>query len=132
MAEPFATVTDLATLWRPLSAPEQSRAEGLLEVASAMVRQECPGIDTKLAADPPLMDPSIPRWVVCQAVKRVMQSSVDMPSVTQQQQTVGPVSLGFTLSNPSGDMYVTRSELTMLGQSEQVAVSIPMRQGDVG
>lgn len=126
MAEPFATVDDLATMWRTLSPGEQTRAAELLKVASAMVRHSCPGIDTKLANDPPLIDAELPRWVVCQAVKRVMQASADMPSVTQQQQSVGSVSLGFTLANPSGDMYLSRSELSMLGCSNQIAASISM------
>ena len=111
---PFATVDDLAAMWRPLSAAEQLRAEVLLPVASAAIRREVPGIDAQIAVG--AMDPEIPRWVACQMVKRVMASPMDAPPLTQQQQSVGSVSAGMTFANPSGDMYIGRAELKMLGK----------------
>ena len=38
--EPFATIQDVITLFRPLKPEEEEKAEALLEVVSARLRQE--------------------------------------------------------------------------------------------
>lgn len=127
MADPFATVDDLAALWRPLTAAERARADALLPAASAIIRAEVPDVDARLANES--LDAELTKWVACQMVRRVMLSSSDMPPVSQQQQAVGGVSIGFTLVNPTGDLYMSRSELKMLGGRRQRASTISMIQG---
>ena len=39
MSEPFATVSDIITLWRPLTNDEQTRAAALLPLVSDEIRQ---------------------------------------------------------------------------------------------
>ena len=126
MADPFATATDLAAVWRPLSTAEQTRANVLLTIASAIIREACPEVDDRLTADPPTLDAAIPKWVACQMARRVMSSGVNTPDISQQSQAIGSVSASFTLANPSGDLYLTRSELRMLGCGQQRAATIPM------
>ena len=38
MSQPFATVEDIQTLWRPLTADEQARSEALLPLVSDEIR----------------------------------------------------------------------------------------------
>ncbi len=113
----FASVDDLVRLWRPLSAQEQVRAEALLESASAILRAEIPHIDQ--------VEAELVCWVAAQMVKRVMASANDLP-ITNQQRSIGGVSAGFTLANPSGDLYLTRGERRMLGGSQQKATTVSM------
>lgn len=46
----FATHTDVANLWRPLTSEEQARATYLLGVASRRIRRDFPDVDDRLAA----------------------------------------------------------------------------------
>lgn len=127
MGEPFATADDLAVLWRPLGAEEQLRADNLLQVASDVIRAAIPDVDARLTCGTLPLD--ITKWVACQMTRRVMASPAGAPPLTQQQQSVGSVSAGFTFANPTGDMYLTRSEEKMLGKRRQVAQTISMMRG---
>lgn len=124
MAEPFATPDDLADRWRPLSEAEQARAAVLLSDASAIIRTLSPGIDAKIAND--LLDPDVPRAIVCAMVKRVMQGPSDLDGVSQTQQTAGPFSRGVSFANPSGDLYLTKTEKQRLGIGAQRAANIDL------
>lgn len=126
MAEPLATVQDLVGVWRPLTADEQTRAGGLLGAASAMLRAEIPGVDDAITAG--TVDAELVRWVVCQMVRRVMLTP-DSPPVTQQAQSLGQASISWSMANPGGDMYLTRSERRMLGGGRQRAATISMIPG---
>lgn len=46
----FATATDVANLWRPLTSEEQTRANHLIGVASRRVRRDFPDVDARLTA----------------------------------------------------------------------------------
>ncbi|MFT3971701.1 MAG: Gp19/Gp15/Gp42 family protein [Micropruina sp.] len=125
MADPFATAADLAAVWRPLSVAEQARANALLTIASAIIREACPEVDDRLTATPPTLDAAIPKWVACQMARRVMAN--DLPgAVSQMQQGAGPFTQGLTFANPTGDLYLGKSELRMLGCGQQRAATIPM------
>lgn len=128
MADPFATVSDLEARWRPLTPAETATATTLLDDASAQVRVECPDVDDRLTATPPTLDASIPRRVVCAMVKRAMLAPVDQAPMTQMQQTAGPFSQSGTFVNPTGDLYLTKTERRLLGCSRQRAASIPTEQ----
>lgn len=126
----FATVSDLEARWRPLSEADKARAQALLDDASAIVRAECKGIDDQIVAVPPAtvpeLDPAVPTMVVCAMVKRAMLSGVDAAGVTSTQQTAGPFSQSLSFANPSGDLYLTKSERRILGCGGQRAGSVPM------
>lgn len=124
----FASVSDLEERWRPLTPAEKSRAEVLLEDASAQVRVEAPGIDERITiqegATAPELDPIIPRRVVAEMVKRAMLASPDQPALANYQQTSGPFSQSGTFVNPTGDLYLTKTERRLLGVGRPRAFTI--------
>lgn len=88
MAEPLASAADVAQIWQPLTPEQQSRASGLAEYASAMLRQMLPGIDGWIA-DGTVGEPLV-RFTVANAIKRVLanpdsvlQESIDDYSSTK-------------------------------------------------
>lgn len=126
MAAAFATATDLAARWRPLSTAEQAQAGVLLGDASAILRAECPDVDARTTALPPTLDPDIPKMVACAMVKRAMIAGADAEGVTAHQQTAGPFSQSLTYSNPMGNLYLTKAERRLLGCGGQRAFSVDM------
>lgn len=116
---PFATATDLADRWRPLSEEETTRATILLEDASRLILDEdTRGIYAE-ALDPASM--SLVR-IVCAMVKRAMLAPTgDAGPVSQMQQSAGPFTVSATYSNPAGDVYLTSAERRALGFSRQRA-----------
>jgi len=123
--DPFATTTDLEARWRPLSPDEQDRASVLLGDASAILRSEVPDIDTRITADPPTLDPDIPTMIVCAMVKRAMIVG-DAEGVSGQMQAAGPYTQQRTFSNPTGALFLSKSEKRLLGIGAQVAFTVPM------
>lgn len=103
---PFATPDDLAQRWRALTVAEQQQATVLLGDASQLIRDTCPR--WAQATDVTL------RSIVCAAVRRVMETGDD-PGVAQMTVTTGPFAKTSTFANPSGDLYLTRSEKRRLG-----------------
>jgi hypothetical protein len=122
----LATVEDLINRWRPLSQAEQDKAAVILGDASALIRDECPGIDQRIA-DGEVSALTVTS-VVCQVVKSAMQSPVDTPPVASTSQTLGQTGVSFTLVNPAGDLYVTRAQRRRLGYGLAVAETVSMIQ----
>lgn len=121
----FAEVSDLVARWRPLVGDETSTAEVLLADASAMVRAECPDLDGRLAAVPPLVDAGIPRMVVCAMVKRAMLAS-GLEGVSSGMDVAGPFTQQRSFANPMGNLYLTKAERKLLGCSQQKAFTVDM------
>ena len=121
--EPFATVDDLEKFWRTLTPDEQTRAEYLLSLASNQLRQIAMNSGKNLnqmITDGQVMKDSV-KLVVMEAVKRAMLTPVDAPPVNSmsQSQTAGPYaeSSTYTYTNPSGDLWFKKSELSSIGIS---------------
>lgn len=121
--EPFATVDDLEKFWRGLTPDEQTRAEYLLSLASNQLRQIAMNSGKNLdqmITDGQVMKDSV-KLVVMEAVKRAMLTPVDAPPVNSmsQSQTAGPYaeSSTYTYTNPSGDLWFKKSELSSIGIS---------------
>ena len=121
--EPFATVDDLEKFWRNLTPDEQTRAGYLLSLASNQLRQIAmnSGKDLdQMITDGQVMKDSV-KLVVMEAVKRAMLTPVDAPPVNSmsQSQTAGPYaeSSTYTYTNPSGDLWFKKSELSSIGIS---------------
>jgi len=106
----FATVDDVSARWRTLSDSETIRCTALLADASDLIRTTCPNWQT--ASETSL------RRVTCAAAIRALQSG-DMTGVTQSSQTAGPFTQSWSYSNPSGDLYLTKSEKQALGGTAQ-------------
>lgn len=122
----FATAEQLADRWRPLTEAETPRAEALLLDASQMILDE----DTRGV----LADLTAPTQtlvsIACSMVIRAMASGVEVgPPVTQGSWSAGSFSASNTYANPTGDLYLTKSERRRLGFSRQRAGAVDMWAG---
>ena len=118
--KPFATRRDLATRWRPLAPSEEARATALLADASALIRARMPSIDTRLMTGH--LDPDLPRMVACAVVKRAMLADSDQAPVTQVSENWAGFAHQETYANPSGDLYLSGSDIKALRQPQRVGV----------
>jgi hypothetical protein len=131
---PFATKADLAAYWRALTADEQSRADIMLPLASNRLRLMAEdldiNLDEKAAASEAYTDTL--RWVVMEAVKRALSTPTDQPPVDSISQTAGPYSENYKFTNPSGDLWFKKSELSALGlYGRQTIGSISTSRKDI-
>ena len=107
----YADVSDLEARWRTLTEDEQARAAVLLDDASAMLAAAVMVDESDMQQD------TLLKIVCCNMVQRSMSTGDDMFGVSQQSITAGPYTQSFNYSNPSGDLYITKSEKRMLGIS---------------
>lgn len=114
---PYANAADLAAYWRTLTAEEEKRANALLPLASNRLRAKALeidlDIDAKSTASP--LYKSLLKSVVLEAVKRAIQTPQDTPPIDSYQQTAGPYSTNYKLTNPGGDLWFKKSELAEIG-----------------
>lgn len=116
----FATVADLeARLGRTLTEDERAQASVLLEDAAAM-------LTALVAIDPDNETQTVNLKSVNSAmVSRAMLSGANGAyGVTDATATMGPFSQRLAFSNPTGDLYVTKAERTLLGIGRAVIGSI--------
>lgn len=122
-AGPLAACSDYALRYGEPESAE--RVAALLEDASAMTLAAyrrhfgcawelgaCPDFDANAKA------------VCCAVVARAVNVPSGMFGVTQMTQTGGPYSESFTAANPTGDLYLTKSDLERLGLSGTRVFSI--------
>lgn len=107
----YADVSDLESRWRELTEEEQARAAVLLDDASAMLAASVE-VDESDEQQMALL-----KIVTCNMVQRSMSTGGDMYGVTQQSMTAGPYAQTFNYANPTGDLYITKSEKRLLGIS---------------
>lgn len=113
----FATVEQLEAFWKSLDTTEEARAEVLLELASARLREIGVSVEVDVDAQVAARESYAitARWVVMEAVKRAMLTPTDVPPVDTYSQTAGPYSENYKYTNPSGDLWFKKSELQSLG-----------------
>jgi hypothetical protein len=131
---PFATKEDLAAFWRTLTSAEESRADVLLALASNRLRQIASDlgidIDAKVA-DSAIYAANV-QWVVMEAVKRAMLVPTDAAPANSIQQTAGPYSENIVFTNPAGDLWFKKAELTAIGlYGRQTLNSISTSRSDI-
>ena len=88
----------------------------LLEDASAYLRgayRRRMGVQY-LAGSNPTFDENV-KSVCVAMVARAVNAPGAMAGITQQSQTTGPYSASVTFANPTGDLYLGRSDLKRLG-----------------
>ena len=92
--QPFATVTDISTLWRPLTADETTRATALLPLVSDELRVIAYSVgkdlDQMVAESEPYA--SVVKVVTVDVVSRVLRQSTEGDAMTQESQSA----LGYT------------------------------------
>lgn len=133
MSEAFATVNDISTLWRPLSADEQTRAGALLPLISDALRNEAVKVGKDL--DVMLADSSIfanvVKLVTVDVTVRVLRQSTSGDAMTQETQAAGGYSWSGTYAVPGGGIAnaILYSDLKRLGLLNQQIGSIQLWQG---
>lgn len=128
ISSPFATAADLAARWRTLTPAEQTLATKLLADASNVIVSECPSanvVDDDDTAEQEVRTLTLER-IVCAMVKRAMIDTTDGPSVLEHQQNAGPFGYRDKFANPTGDLFLKKSEYHSLPCGRQVAFTIPM------
>jgi len=118
---PFATVQDLATLWRTLTPEEQERAEALLPLVSDSLRQEAKNrgedLDDMITVGKVLA--SVVKSVTVDVTARVLMTSTTAEPVSQFSQSAMGYAVSGTYLVPGGGLFIKRSELARLGLRRQ-------------
>lgn len=112
--KPFATLSDLKAMFPTLEATDEERAGLLLSLISAAVGSLCEWKSK---------DPAVLKLVVCQAAIRVLQAGEETPiGVTSQSWMAYPFTGSTSYANPTGDIYFTAFEKSLLGVDEGYAI----------
>lgn len=113
----YANVDDLTAFWKAPS--DTSRAGVLLKLASNRLRliAEEVGIDLDAKVNASAVYFENVKWVVMESTKRALNTPLDQQPVDSFQQTAGPYSENIKYTNPSGDLWFKRTELSQLGLS---------------
>lgn len=117
----FATIEDVNTLWRTMSAEETERATQLLEIISDSLRVEADKVgkdlDAMIEASEPLA--SVARSVTVDVVARTLLTSTEGEPMTQRTESALGYSLSGTYLVPGGGLFIKKSELGRLGLRRQ-------------
>jgi hypothetical protein len=119
----FATVNDIATLWRPLSASEQDRATALLPLVSDELRVLAKNVDKDLdqmAADDETYQ-SMLKIVTVDVVCRILRQNTEGDAMTQESQSALGYSWSGTYAVAGGGIAnaVLKNDLKKLGLLKQ-------------
>ena len=117
----YATVQDVQTLWRSMTAAEQTRAEALIPVICSSLREEAAKVhkdlDAMVEASADLAQ--VAKSVTVDVVARTLMTSTNQEPTTQFSQSA----LGYTVSGtylvPGGGLFIKKSELARLGLRRQ-------------
>ncbi|MGQ7567229.1 phage Gp19/Gp15/Gp42 family protein [Streptococcus suis] len=118
---PFATTSDLETLWRTLKFDEKERAGALLEVVSNSLRHEAQKVGKDLdemIADSPVFA-SVVKSVTVDVVARTLMTSTDQEPMTQFNESALGYSVSGSFLVPGGGLFIKDSELKRLGLKKQ-------------
>jgi hypothetical protein len=119
----FATVDDIQTLWRPLTASEQTRANALLPLVSDEMRVIAKSvgkdIDTMIADDTSYA--SVVKIVTVDVVARVLRQSTEGDAMTQESQAALGYSWSGTYAVAGGGIAnsILKNDLKKLGLLNQ-------------
>ncbi|NQI84089.1 hypothetical protein HO589_01830 [Streptococcus suis] len=118
---PFATTSDLETLWRTLKFDEKERADALLEVVSNSLRHEAQKVgkdlDEMIAYSPVFS--SVVKSVTVDVVARTLMTSTDQEPMTQFNESALGYSVSGSFLVPGGGLFIKDSELKRLGLKKQ-------------
>lgn len=127
MSVAFATVEDISTLWRPLTADEQTRATALLPLISDALRNEA----TKVGKDLDEMAEdetyaNVVKLVTVDVTARVLRQNTSGDAMTQETQAAGGYSWSGTYAVPGGGIAnaILYNDLKRLGLQRQQYGSI--------
>ena len=117
----YCTIDDINTLWRPLTTSETPRAEQLITIVSASLREEAKkvrrNLDEMIAKDPDLVQ--VAKSVCVDVVARTLMTSTNQEPMTQMSQAAGGYSMSGSFLIPGGGLFIKNSELARLGLKKQ-------------
>ena len=117
----YCTIQDINTLWRPMSQSETQRAEALIGVVSASLRQEANkvgrNLDEMVSKDPDLK--IVAKSVCVDVVARTLMTSTNQEPMTQFSNAAGGYSASGSFLVPGGGLFIKNSELARLGLKKQ-------------
>ena len=117
----YATVAEVAALWRPLSQDEASRAEALIPLVCDSLRMEArirgKNLDNMIDDDPYLA--SVAKSVTVDVVARTLMTSTNSEPATQYSESALGYSVSGTYLVPGGGLFIKKSELSRLGLRRQ-------------
>ena len=105
----YATVADVTSRWRPLTAAETTVAGALLADASAILRARVPRLDDRVDDD--TLDAALPRSVCVQMVLRVLRNPDGL--ISEQIDDYGIR----RADSAAGSLHVTSDELALLTEA---------------
>ena len=133
MSQPFATVDDISTLWRQLTAEEQTRAEALLPLVSDEIRvlgrNAGKDIDAEIESDSTYG--SVVKIVTVDVVARILRQSTQGDAMAQEAQSALGYSWSGSYAVPGGGIAnsILRNDLKKLGLLKQQIGSEFLWQG---
>lgn len=128
----YANEEDLTAFWK---APDNvARANYLLKLSSNRLRLIAEDVsinlDDKANTNPAYFDTL--QWVVMESTKRALQAPIDQQPMETFGQTAGPYSQNIKYTNPTGDLWFKKSELSAIGLSgTQTLSSISTSRTDI-
>ena len=123
MMEPYATITDIETLWRALTDAEKERAEALLPLVSDSLRQRAfaagKDLDAMIEKTPTLA--SVAKVVTVDIIGRILRQSTTGEPMTQESQSGLGYSWSGSYAIPGGGIEnsILYSDLKALGIKRQ-------------
>lgn len=117
----YATIDDIAALWRTMTVEEQTRADALLPVVCASLRSEAAKVgkdlDALVSQDEDLAE--VAKSVTVDVVARMLMTSTNSEPVTQISEGAGGYTASATFLVPGGGLFIKKSELARLGLRRQ-------------
>ena len=117
----FATVQDMIELFRPLAVDEMNRADALLDVVSARLRQEAikcgKDLDQMIADDVTGSLAIVAKSVTVDIVARSLMTPTtgDLAPLSQYSQSALGYTFSGTFVSGGGGIFIKKSELSALG-----------------
>ena len=117
----YATVQDVQTLWRSMTAAEQTRAEALIPVICSSLREEAAKVHKDLDA---MVEASadlakVAKSVTVDVVARTLMTSTNQEPMTQYAEAALGYSTSGSFLVPGGGLFIKKSELARLGLRRQ-------------
>lgn len=115
------TIEQVESLFRPLTIDERKRAEALIPVVTASLKQEAKksGQDLEKMIEEGELYEEVFQSVVVDVVTRTILTSTTSEPMTQMSQSALGYSMSGTFLVPGGGLFIKKSELSRLGLRRQ-------------
>lgn len=117
----YATIQDVTSLWREMSAAEQERAGALIPVVCSSLRAEAKkvGKDLDALVDDDADFAEVAKSVTVDIVARTLMTSTNQEPMSQFSESALGYTVSGTFLTPGGGLFIKKSELARLGLRRQ-------------